>query len=198
MAVVSEFRRLLGGFEQWMPQLSDGQVDLLGAHYAKLRQWMGKMNLTSLTIGEEIVLRHYVESLWLGTRIPAWVCTVVDAGSGAGFPGVPIAVLQGGRRVRLVEADRRKAVFLRESTLGILNLEVTSERLERLRGEVDAVVSRGVRVDEVLSFARAHAKWCGVLTSAEIAGKFSWEGCEQLPWDPEHVVAFLKVPRETP
>ena len=177
--------------------MDDVRLGLLEAHYVKLRHWMGKMNLTSLTSAEEIVLRHYVESLWLGVRVPGWVGSVVDAGSGAGFPGVPLAVLRPELRVTLVEADRRKCIFLRESTLAIGNLDVAVERLEGWVGEVDGVVSRAVKMEEVLEFARVHAKWCGVLTSAEIAGKFSWEGCEELPWDSDHVVAFLKVPRET-
>ncbi|MBN8732076.1 MAG: class I SAM-dependent methyltransferase [Acidobacteria bacterium] len=194
---MGELRTLLNGFRQWSPELDEVQGDLLEAHFAKLRHWMGKMNLTSVTAAEEIALRHYVESMWLGVRIPDWVKTVVDAGSGAGFPGVPVAVLGRDVKVTLIEADRRKAIFLRESTLGFRNLDVSVGRMEEWRGDVDGVVSRGVRIEEVLEFAQAHAKWCGVLTSAEIAGKFSWEGCEELPWDSDHVVAFLNVPRET-
>ncbi|MBK7930485.1 MAG: class I SAM-dependent methyltransferase [Bryobacterales bacterium] len=127
---------------------------MLEAHFSKLRQWMGKMNLTSVTAAEEIALRHYVESMWLGVRIPDWVKTMVDAGSGAGFPGVPVAALRGDVKMTLVEADRRKAIFLRESTLAFRNLEVSVGRMEEWRGDVDGVVSRGLGLRKCWSLPR--------------------------------------------
>lgn len=194
---MSEFRRHLGDFSEWTPDLSDVQLSHLEAHYDKLRFWMKKMNLTTITVPREMVLRHYVESLWFAARIPEWVRRVVDAGSGAGFPGVPVAILRGDCFVTLVEADRRKGIFLEESTLGLANVEVRAERLERCDFDVDAVVTRAVDVGEVRRYAERHAKWFGVLTSEEIAGKFKWDSVEKLPWDQNHVAAFLKVPRET-
>ncbi len=194
---MSEFRRHLGDFAEWVPVLNEGQVSALEAHYDKLRFWMKKMNLTTITVPREMVLRHYVESLWFAARVPEWVKSIADAGSGAGFPGVPTAVLRADCVVSLVEADRRKAVFLEESTLEMENVSVVADRLERLNMDVDAIITRAVDVSEVRAYAEGHAKWFGVLTSEEIAGKFKWDSVEKLPWDQNHVVAFLKVPRET-
>ena len=195
---MSEFRRHLADFVEWTPALEERQVALLEAHYDKLRFWMKKMNLTTITVPREMVLRHYVESLWFGAHIPEWVKSVLDGGSGAGFPGVPVAILRQDCAVTLVEADRRKAVFLEESTLGLGNVEVRAERLERCEGGVDGVITRAVDVAEVRKFADSHAGWFGVLTSEEIAGKFKWDSVERLPWDQNHVAALLHVPRGTP
>jgi len=194
---MSEFRRYLGDFSDWVPALDEEQLALLEVHYDKLRFWMKKMNLTTITVPREMVLRHYVESLWFGARIPEWVRSVTDAGSGAGFPGVPVAVLRSDCQVTLIEADRRKAIFLEESTLGLGNLEVRAERLERCNLDTDAIITRAVDVAEVRRHAESHAKWYGVLTSEEIAGKFKWDNVVKLPWDQNHVAAFLQVSRGT-
>ncbi|HZO51904.1 MAG TPA: 16S rRNA (guanine(527)-N(7))-methyltransferase RsmG [Bryobacteraceae bacterium] len=194
---MSEFRRHLGDFGEWSPTLSETQLALLEAHYDKLRFWMKKMNLTTITVPREMVLRHYVESLWFGGLIPEWVRSVADVGSGAGFPGVPVAILCSGCQVTLIEADRRKAIFLEESTLGLENIEVCAERLERCELSADAIITRAVDVGEVRQYAQTRAKWFGVLTSGEIADKFKWDSVEKLPWDQNHVAAFLKVSRGT-
>ncbi|MEP7361756.1 MAG: RsmG family class I SAM-dependent methyltransferase [Acidobacteriota bacterium] len=195
---MSEFRRHLNDFGEWIPALHEEQLVLLEAHYDKLRSWMKKMNLTTISVPREMVLRHYVESLWFGALIPNWSKSVVDAGSGAGFPGVPVAILRGDCAVTLVEADRRKGIFLEESTLGLANVDVRSERLERCDLAVDSLITRAVDVSEVRSYAEKHAAWFGVLTSEEIAGKFKWDSVQRLPWDRNHVAAILHVPRGTP
>jgi 16S rRNA (guanine(527)-N(7))-methyltransferase RsmG len=194
---VSEFRRHLGDFGEWVPRLDEQQVALLESHYEKLRFWMKKMNLTTITVPREMVLRHYVESLWFGARIPDWARSIGDAGSGAGFPGVPVAALRQNCRVTLIEADRRKCVFLEESTLEFANVMVIGDRLERVDLSFDAIITRAVDVAEVRQYAETHAKWFGVLTSEEIAGKFKWDSVEKLPWDQNHVAAFLQVSRGT-
>ena len=195
---MSEFRRHLGEFAEWVPELSEQQIGLLEAHYDKLRFWMKKLNLTTISVPREMVLRHYVESLWFANWVPGWVNSVIDAGSGAGFPGVPCAIWRYDCRVTLVESDRRKCVFLEESTLAISNIEVVADRFERSVLGADAVIMRAVDVTEVRSSAESYAKWFGVLTSEEIAGKFKWDSVERLPWDQNHVAALLHVPRGTP
>src|SRR5271166_6154539 len=98
--------------------LSDLQVRQLWDHYEILLRWNEKISLTSIPAGEEMVIRHYCESLFFATHLPVTSAevTVADLGSGAGFPGVPLAILQRAWRVTLLESNQRKAVFLREST----------------------------------------------------------------------------------
>jgi 16S rRNA G527 N7-methylase RsmG len=64
---------------------------LLEKHFLLLQHWNRTLNLTSLKNPEEIVERHYAESLFLGAHLPAGNLSIVDVGSGAGFPGIPVA-----------------------------------------------------------------------------------------------------------
>ncbi len=194
---MNQFPELFKRYGEWLPEVGDGAIRLLEAHYLKLLSWMAKMNLTSITDPSEIVLRHYVESVWFAAHLPEG-SLIADCGSGAGFPGVPLAAARPDSRVVLIEADRRKGVFLKEATLGFQNLDVEISRLTQSKYRPQGVVSRGVDVAEVRAFGEDRAEWVAVLTSEDIAAKFKWDNQKRLPWDKNHVAAFLKVPRETP
>src|SRR5258708_40038274 len=74
--------------------LSDEQLTLLYAHYELLERWNKRINLTSVEPGEEMVVRHYCESLFFGAQLPREASSIVDVGSGAGFPGLSMAILR--------------------------------------------------------------------------------------------------------
>ena len=125
--------------------LSAYQVGQLQKHYAFLDRWNKVLNLTSIRTLEEIVERHYCESLFLARHLElAAGETVVDVGSGAGFPGVPLAVVHPDVRVALEESHTRKSVFLREATRSMANIEVLHTRIESVRRHFDLLVSRAV------------------------------------------------------
>src|ERR1035437_3234294 len=98
-------------------ELSPGQVEALEAHYQLLLRWNRTLNLTSIKRMEEVVERHYCESLFLGTHLPQGGLRIADVGAGAGFPGFPVAVLRPDCSVTLIESHQRKAVFLREASV---------------------------------------------------------------------------------
>jgi len=123
-----------------------------------------EMNLigpSTLAIAAE---KHYGESLFLAARLPEGVRTVIDCGSGAGFPGFPLAVLRPDVQVTLLEADRRKAAFLRESC-HLSNVQVRVQRLEQLEERPDAVISRAVDPRFVMAWGREHASLFGFIGS---------------------------------
>lgn len=94
-----------------------------------------RASLTSLRDRGEILVKHHLDSLSLGRWVgPQARGCLVDVGSGAGFPGLPVAVLRPALRVVLVESVLRKARFLEEAVaaLGLANVEVVRERAERL------------------------------------------------------------------
>ena len=74
--------------------LSQDQVRRLEAHYELLLRWNKVINLTSVHKPAEAVERHYCESLFLGAHLPPGAFSIADIGSGAGFPGIPVAVLR--------------------------------------------------------------------------------------------------------
>jgi 16S rRNA (guanine527-N7)-methyltransferase len=76
--------------------------------------------LSSIRDAETAVVRHYCESLYLAIHLPPGGHRIVDLGSGAGFPGFPIAVARPECSVVLVESHQRKAAFLKEAARGCL------------------------------------------------------------------------------
>src|ERR1017187_6190482 len=93
-------------------------------------RWNRSLNLTAIRSREEAIERHYCESLFLGARLPAGALRIADVGSGAGFPGFPVAVLRPECSVTLIESHKRKAVFLREASRTLPNVRVFAKRAE--------------------------------------------------------------------
>src|SRR5215831_532416 len=88
-------------------QLSDLQLDQLEQHCELMRRWNKVINLTRIEKLEEIVDRHFAESLLLGSKLPPGELRIADVGSGAGFPGIPIAILRPKTAVSLIESHQR-------------------------------------------------------------------------------------------
>src|ERR1035441_558150 len=131
-------------------ELSPGQMEALGAHYQLLLRWNRTLNLTSIRRMEEAVERHYCESLFLGTHLPPGPVRIADIGSGAGFPGFPVAVLRPDCAVTLIESHQRKAVFLRESTRALPNVRVLGSRAEVVTETFDHAISRAVSYEDLV------------------------------------------------
>src|SRR5581483_9324513 len=93
-------------------------------------RWNKTLNLTRVESLEQAVERHYAESLFLAAHLPVGALRIVDVGSGPGFPGFPVAVVRGDCAVTLVESHQRKAVFLREASRPLENVEVVAKRAE--------------------------------------------------------------------
>jgi 16S rRNA (guanine527-N7)-methyltransferase len=117
-----------------------------------LIHWNQRMNLTTVKPGAEMVRRHYCESLFFASHLPAAHerISVMDVGSGAGFPGIPMAILRPDWKVTLVESNRRKAVFLRESSRSLPNVSVLAQRMENAEIQADWLVARAIDPQEVL------------------------------------------------
>ncbi len=168
--------------------MSESQLDSLLGHYLLLERWNRVLNLTSIRNFREAVVRHYAESLFLEQVLPKEAVSVVDVGSGAGFPGVPLAVMRPACRVTLVESNRRKAVFLREATRALHNVEVLAERAESVQGKYEWLVSRAVACEMLLSLCPRLSGNLGMLVSAADLGRWmadsamTWEDPRPIPW----------------
>jgi len=118
----------------------------LAVYLELILKWNARINLTAIREPEQIVRRHFGESLFVGVRLGA-CATLLDYGSGAGFPGLPIQLLRPDVAVTLAESRSRKAAFLREAVrvLG-LKTEVWAGRVEAMPGgrQFDAVALRAV------------------------------------------------------
>ena len=113
-----------------------------------LIKWNARISLTAIRAPEEIVQRHFGESLFAANHILAEksVKTAIDLGSGAGFPGVPFALLAPEVEVTLIESNQKKSTFLKELIylLGLKNVKVFSGRAESYSQSADLVMLRAV------------------------------------------------------
>jgi 16S rRNA (guanine527-N7)-methyltransferase len=112
-------------------QLSDEQLAAFETYERELIEWNARFNLTSIVDPEQIRIRHFLDSLscWLAMR-SAPLGRVVDLGAGAGFPGLPLKILQPHMQLTLVEATAKKAGFL-EHIVQVLRLEQVSVLAKR-------------------------------------------------------------------
>jgi 16S rRNA (guanine527-N7)-methyltransferase len=126
--------------------LSPAQREALLALLSELAEWNGRFNLTAIRDPREMVPKHLLDSLsvqpWLhGTR-------VADVGTGAGFPGLPLAIANPAMRFTLIESVGKKARFVEHvvDTLALGNVEVVNARAEALKPErrFDTVACRAV------------------------------------------------------
>ena len=139
--------------------LSPPQLQLVRDYLDLLLRWNERINLTAVRQPEQIITRHFGESFFLARHLfgPDWSRRVADLGSGAGFPGVPIAIYAPHARVNLVESNNKKATFLREltRTLKLPNLSVFAGRAQDLQRDPAAAVPDVVTLRAVEKFEAA-------------------------------------------
>ena len=145
MAVLAE--SLIGRLiEPFYPDAPEKLLLQLSDYLDLLMKWNLRMNLTAIRDPQEIVRRHFGESLFAARNLPTCV-TLLDLGSGAGFPGLPIQLARPELRVVLAESQNKKAMFLREAVrLLRLPTEVWAARTEMLpkSSRFDVVILRAV------------------------------------------------------
>lgn len=144
--------------EQGLPALGLGPelIEPLEAFSRMLLEKNQVMNLTAITDPRDVAVLHLLDSLALTGLAGLEGRTVVDVGTGAGFPGVPLAIARSSARVTLLDSLGKRVDFLREScrTLGLDNVECVHGRAEEFAGErretFDLAVSRAVAALPVL------------------------------------------------
>lgn len=124
------------------PELSERFAEYL----ALLLRWNAKLNLTAVRQPQQIVERHFAESIYAAGQIPQITKTLLDFGSGAGLPGVPIAICRPEISVTLAESQQKKAAFLKEVVRALrLKAEVFAGRVESMPDRLfDVVILRAV------------------------------------------------------
>jgi 16S rRNA (guanine527-N7)-methyltransferase len=139
-------------------QLDEMRLAAISKYIDLLIKWNARINLTAIRTPEEMVQRHFGESLFAASHILAEksVKTAIDLGSGAGFPGVPFALLAPEVEVTLIESSQKKATFLKEliHLLGLKNVTVVGGRAESYPQTADLVILRAVeKFEEILPVA---------------------------------------------
>lgn len=144
----SRIRELLVSFCGGL-ELTDTHVSQISTYLDLLLKWNSKMNLTAVREPEQIVRRHFGESLFAASLIAsacAGAKSLTDVGSGAGFPGIPIKIVMPPLQVTLIESQQKKATFLREAirSLNLSKIQVANARAEEVDFTADVVTLRAV------------------------------------------------------
>ena len=148
-------RRLREEAAQLGIDLSDPQLRLFRRYYEELVRWRSRVNLTAVTDVEGVRSRHFRDSLSVALAFPGPVgegARLLDVGSGAGFPGLPLKIAFPRLRTTLIEATAKKTAFLGHlvDALGLTGVEVLTGRAETLgredglREAFDLVAARAV------------------------------------------------------
>lgn len=164
-------------------ELTDEQIDKLVRYFELLIEWNEKMNLTALTEPHDVALKHFCDSILLlkYAEIPK-NSSLIDVGTGAGFPSLPIKIVRPDIKLCLLDSLNKRLVFLSEvvKELWLENVKIVHSRAEdgarkaELREKFDFATSRAVAQLNVLSeYCLPYVKVGGAFLSMK--GKYSEE-----------------------
>ena len=137
--------RIAAGLDAMQLDLPPGTAERFAAHLELVAKWNRVHNLTAVRETEQMVVLHLLDSLALLPHLGA-ARTLLDVGTGAGFPGIPVAIARPQLRVTLLDSSHKKATFLEQARgeLALANVHVACERVQEHRPDTpyDVVVSR--------------------------------------------------------
>lgn len=155
-------------------QLNSTQIEQFSFYADLLVEWNEKVNLTSITDPQEIVIKHFIDSLTLGQFVKGH--RLADIGTGAGFPGIPLKILQPEIQLFLVDSLAKRLDFLEVviDQLGLREVETVHSRAEdfgrnpKYRESFDRITSRAVaRLPVLLEYAVPLLKENGLFLAAK-------------------------------
>lgn len=133
--------------------LTEGQLAGFTAYYELLVEWNEKMNLTAITEPREVAVKHMIDSLsCLDSEVLPFNCSLIDVGTGAGFPGLPLKIMRPDIRLTLLDSLNKRMNFLKEvvDRLALQNVSFIHGRAEEAgrmkehRGRYQAASARAV------------------------------------------------------
>lgn len=129
-------RQLKEGAQGIDLDLSSDEIGTLTAYCELMAQWNRAYNLIGARTLPEIVSRHVLDSLALSGLLPAQASRILDLGTGAGLPGLPLAVIHPEHEFTLLDRNRKKTRFVRQAqlALGISNIEIVTDEANHYRG----------------------------------------------------------------
>ena len=169
-------------------------------YLALLLRWNTRINLTAVRDPQEVLTRHFLESIAAARALPPGLRTLLDLGSGAGFPGIPIALCRPEISVTLAESQNKKAAFLQEAVRTLsLTARVFAGRAETLSEAFDCVTLRAVdRMTQAIATASDLVSpngWLAIMTSSAQArsvqiANFQWTDPVILPGSDRRILTI--------
>jgi len=158
---------LMEGAKTFGIYLEGNVMDVFDLYLRELLKWNQKINLTAIRSEKGIVLKHFLDSLSVNSFLPQH-SSVLDIGSGAGFPGIPLKIVQPTHEMTLIDSVRKKVDFQRH-VIGMLGLK----RIEAIHGRIQdkTILHRlGGRFDIILSRAFSDLNTLLILSSPLLKG----------------------------
>ena len=154
-----DYSYLINTLSSWNFEIDDNKIRQLDKYYEMLIEKNKVMNLTAITEFDEVLVKHFADSLSICKIIPDDVKSVCDLGTGAGFPGIPMAIAYPDLQFTLIDSLNKRIKFLQEvvDALGLTNVTLVHARAEEAgrnklyREQYDLVVSRAVANISTLS-----------------------------------------------
>ncbi len=137
---------IISGAKHFDVQVGSEEVGKFSIHAEELIKWNSKTNLTAITDPFEVAVKHFLDSLAPARMIPAG-SSMLDMGSGGGFPGIPLKIILPSLSVSMVDSSRKKISFLKHviRTLGLEGIDACQARVENLsenKERFDVVICR--------------------------------------------------------
>ncbi len=188
-------KRIQTALDQLDQEFPDGAAERFSTLLDELSRWNQRVNLTAIRDPNEMITGHLLDSLIVrpllhGTRI-------LDVGTGAGFPGLPLAISEPTRTFELVDGNNKKIMFVQHiaAMLGLGNVKPVKARTEDYAPDerFDTVIARAVgSLTRLVEIAGHHVGEDGVFVA--LKGRYPAEELEELPERWEFVVRELDVP----
>jgi 16S rRNA (guanine527-N7)-methyltransferase len=142
---------IIDGAQRLGIEIDAGMTTQFSIHAAELIKWNRKLNLTAITDPKDLAVKHFLDSLAPSQFIPD-NARMLDIGSGAGFPGIPLKILNPSLKVMLIDGTRKKVNFLKHAlrSLELENIEARQIRAEKLSEDpaylnvFDVIISRAL------------------------------------------------------
>jgi 16S rRNA (guanine527-N7)-methyltransferase len=155
---------LVEGASTFGIELGENEISAFVSHYRELERWNQKISLTSIHDTKQVAIKHFLDSLlYIKALDQRKNVLLLDVGSGAGFPGLPLKILIPEIHVTLLEPNEKKTSFLRHiiGTLDLKDVSVVSKSLRDFsqmtnqHGRFSHITTRAVAADQVLPFSPA-------------------------------------------
>jgi len=160
-------------------ELSNQQLEQFYLYMNLLLEWNEKINLTAITDPKEIILKHFIDSITIAPYLKN-AQSILDIGTGAGFPGIPLAILENSKDFVLMDSLNKRIIFLQEviQNIALTRVQAIHGRAEELgkekehREHYDLVTSRAVAklnilLEYMLPFVKVGGR-CICMKSQEI------------------------------
>ena len=162
---------------RWNIDIDDTKLDMFEEYYKLLISWNDKINLTSVTKKDDVIIKHFTDSLALLNYLDISGKNIIDIGTGAGFPGIPLKIMCPSCNIVLLDSLNKRVSFLDKviNTLGLSGIHAVHGRAEELAFDIDYRERFDLAVSRAVADLRVLAEYC--LPFVDLSGLFiSYKG----------------------